>query len=41
MAIFNRPKSYQVASARETARGSQFGAQAKAEDVAYQAADLF
>jgi outer membrane protein TolC len=41
MALFNRQKSYDVASARETARGSQFGAQAKAEDVAYQAADLF
>jgi outer membrane protein TolC len=41
MALFNRPRSYDVASARETARGSQFGAQAKAEDVAYQAADLF
>jgi outer membrane protein TolC len=41
MALFNRPKSYEIASARETARGSQFGAQAKAEDVAYQAADLF
>jgi outer membrane protein TolC len=41
MALFNRPKSYNVASARETARGSQFGAQAKAEDVAYQAADFF
>jgi outer membrane protein len=41
MALFNRPKSYDLASARETARGSQFGAQAKAEDVAYQAADLF
>ncbi len=41
MALFNRPKSYDVASARETARGSQFAAQAKAEDVAYQAADLF
>ena len=41
MALFNRPKSYDIASARETARGSQFGAQAKAEDVAYQAADLF
>jgi outer membrane protein len=41
MALFNRPKSYTVASARETARGSQFAAQAKAEDVAYQAADLF
>lgn len=41
MALFNRPKSYDIAAARETARGSQFGAQAKAEDVAYQAADLF
>jgi outer membrane protein TolC len=41
MAIFNRPKSYEVASARETARGTQFNAQVKAEDVAYQAADLF
>jgi outer membrane protein TolC len=41
MAIFNRPKSYGVASAKEAARGTQFTAQAKAEDVAYQAADLF
>ena len=41
MAIYNRPKSYQVAAARETARGSEFASQAKAEDVAYQAADLF
>ncbi|HEY6991875.1 MAG TPA: TolC family protein [Bryobacteraceae bacterium] len=41
MALYNRPKSYQVAAARETARGSEFASQAKAEDVAYQAADLF
>jgi outer membrane protein TolC len=41
MDIYNRPKSYQLAAARETARGSQLGAQAKANDVAYQAADLF
>jgi outer membrane protein len=41
MDIYNRPKSYQLASARENARGSQFGAQAKADEVAYQAADLF
>jgi len=41
MALFDRPKSYQLAAARETARGSQFGAQAKVDDVAYQAADLF
>ena len=41
MALYNRPKSYQVAAAREMARGSEFASQAKAEDVAYQAADLF
>jgi outer membrane protein len=41
MDIYNRPKSYQLAAARETARGTQFGAQAKADDVAFQAADLF
>ena len=40
-ALYNRQKSYQVAAAREEARGSQFGVQAKADDVAYQAADLF
>ncbi len=41
MALYNRPKSYAVAAAREQARGSQYSAQAKAEDVAYQAADLY
>ncbi len=41
MALYNRPKSYAVAAAREQARGSQFAAQAKAEDIAYQAADLY
>jgi len=41
MALYNRPKSYEIAVARENARGSQDGAQAKAEEVAYQAADLF
>lgn len=41
MSIYNRAQSYTLAAARETARGSQLGAQAKAEDVAYQAADLF
>jgi outer membrane protein len=40
-ALFNRPKSYQVAEAREIARGSAYGAQAKTEEVAYQTADLF
>jgi outer membrane protein len=41
MALFNQPKAYQLASAKETAHGTQFGAQAKADDVAYRAADLF
>jgi outer membrane protein TolC len=41
MALFNRPKSYNIASAREIARGAELGTQAKAEEVAYQAADLF
>ncbi len=41
MALYNRPKSYEIAAAREIARGSALGAQSKADDVAYQAADLF
>ncbi|HMF75945.1 MAG TPA: TolC family protein [Bryobacteraceae bacterium] len=41
MALYDRPKRLRVASAREGARGSQFAAQAKADEVAYQAADLF
>lgn len=41
MSLYNRPQSYQLASARETARGSHLGAQAKGNEVAYQAADLF
>ena len=39
--LFNRPKSYEQAAAREVARGAEYGAQAKTDDVAYQAADLF
>ncbi|HEX4770358.1 MAG TPA: TolC family protein [Bryobacteraceae bacterium] len=41
MAIFDRPASYKVSAARELAHGAQFGAAAKAEEVAYQTADLF
>ncbi len=41
MSIYNRAQSYTLKAARESARGSQLGAQAKAEEVAYQAADLF
>lgn len=41
MSLYNRPKTYQVASAREIARGAQYAVEAKADDVAYQTADLF
>jgi len=40
-ALYNRPKSYQLAAAREAAHGSGYGVQAKADEVAYEAADLF
>src|SRR5579875_899157 len=39
--LFNKPKSYGLAAARELARGAQYTSQDKIEDVAYQAADLF
>jgi outer membrane protein TolC len=39
--LFNRPKSYAIATARELARGAGYAAQAKTDEVAYQAADLF
>jgi outer membrane protein len=41
MALFNRPESYRLSAARELARGSQYGAQAKAEDAAFRTVDLF
>jgi len=41
MAIFNRPKSYELAEARENARGAALGTQSKNEDAAYQTASLF
>lgn len=41
MSIYNRAQTYTLRAARETARGSQSGAQDKAEQVAYEAADLF
>ena len=41
MSLYDRPKSFAVAASREAVRGSQFAAQVKAEDVAYQAADIF
>ncbi len=39
--LFNRPLSYELAASRELARGAAFAAQAKTDDVAYEAADLF
>lgn len=41
MALFNRPASYQVAAARENARGSQIDAQTQADEVAYRTANYF
>jgi outer membrane protein len=38
MSLFNRPASYQVAEARENARGAQMDAQAKSDEVAYRTA---
>src|SRR5579875_2315892 len=41
MNLYNKQQSYALASTREQARGAAIGVQAKQEDVAYQAADLF
>lgn len=41
MAIYNRPDTYSLASAREQAKAADYGAQAKTDEVAYQAADLY
>jgi outer membrane protein TolC len=41
MALFNRQQSFQLASARETARGAALDTQSKNEDVAYRTASLF
>jgi outer membrane protein len=41
MALFNRPLSFQLAAARENARGASLDTQNKNEDVAYRTASLF
>jgi outer membrane protein len=41
MALFNRPKSFEVARVRETARGATINTQSKSDEVAYQTASLF
>lgn len=38
MSLFNRPASFQVAEARESARGAQMDAQSKSDEVAYRTA---
>ena len=41
MALFNRPKTYELAQARENARGAEIDTANKADDVAYRTAVLF
>jgi outer membrane protein TolC len=41
MAIFNRPKSYELAEQRENARTAAISSQSKADDVAFQTATNF
>ncbi len=41
MALFNRPKTYELARVRETARGAEIDTQSKTDQIAYQTATLF
>jgi outer membrane protein TolC len=41
MAIFNRPKTYELARARENARGVAIATESKSDEVAYQTASLY
>ena len=41
MALFNRPKSYELARVRENARGAAITTQSKSDEVAYQTDALF
>lgn len=41
MTLFNRPKSYEVARAKENARGAAIGVESKSEEAAYQTASAF
>ncbi len=41
MALFNKPKSYELARVRENARGAAIATQSKADEIAYQTASLF
>ncbi len=41
MALYNRPKTYELARVRETARGAEIDTQSKSDQIAYQTATLF
>lgn len=41
MSLFNRPKTYELARVRETARGAELDTQSKSDQIAYQTATLF
>jgi outer membrane protein len=41
MALFNRPKSFELARVRENARGASITTQSKSDEIAYQTASLF
>jgi OMF family outer membrane factor len=41
MALYNRPKRYELARVRETARGAEIDTQSKSDQIAYQTATLF
>ena len=41
MAVYNRPKMFELAAAKETARGAQLGAQSKSDEVAYRIASVY
>ena len=41
MSLFNRPKSFELARVRESARGAAIGIQSKTDEVAYQTASQF
>ncbi len=41
MSLFNRPKSYELARVRETARGAAIDTESKSDQIAYQTATLF
>jgi outer membrane protein len=41
MTLYNRPKTYELARVRETARGAEIDTQTKSDQIAYQTATLF